>query len=313
MANLRQANPALAYGTSQQRWINSDVYILERQFFNDVVLIAVNKNQSAAYDITGLYTALTPGTYSDYLNGAMGGFSMQVNTGAGGNDPVTAFSLPPHTVSVWQSSTPASSPELGSLGPRVAQSGLTATAGGDGFGSSTGMVLVGTTAASVQSWSDSSVTFAIPSVAPGNYNVTVEASGGATSNAFPLTVLTGNQIPVTFTVNNVSLPAGASLYVTGNVLELGNNAQSATAAVGPLLAVPASTTSWFINASAPAGAPIQAKSGHGFDAERVGGVNQRLAGVRAPRQRRNHLPLRTFSARSQSSKGDPPCRPRASQ
>lgn len=27
LAGLRQSNPALAYGTSQQRWINSDVYI----------------------------------------------------------------------------------------------------------------------------------------------------------------------------------------------------------------------------------------------------------------------------------------------
>ncbi|MGA7930423.1 MAG: alpha-amylase family glycosyl hydrolase [Candidatus Sulfotelmatobacter sp.] len=168
MANLRQANPALAYGTSQQRWINSDVYIMERQFFNEVVLIAVNKSATAAYNISGLYTALAPGAYADYLDGLMGGFSIQVNAGTSGNNPVTAFSLAANTVSVWQSSAPATAPELGSLGPRVAQAGLTATVGGDGFGSSPGTVLVGTTAAAVQSWSNSSVTFAIPSVPPGN-------------------------------------------------------------------------------------------------------------------------------------------------
>jgi len=257
MANLRQANPALAYGTSQQRWINSDVYIMERQFFNDVVLIAVNKSQSTAYDITGLYTALAPAPYTDYLSGLLGGFSIQVNAGTGGNNPVTAFNLGANTVSVWQSSTPAASPELGSLGPRVAQAGLTATLGGDGFGSSMGMVLVGTTAVTVQSWSDSSVTFVVPSVPAGNYSVAVQASGGSTSNALPLTVLTANQVPVTFTVNNVSLPAGAAIYLTGNVMELGSNAQTANSAVGPLLAVPASTTSWFIDASVPAGAQIQ--------------------------------------------------------
>jgi glycosidase len=256
MANLRQTNPALAYGTSLQRWINSDVYIMERQFFNDVVLIAVNKSQNAAYNISGLYTSLAPGSYTDYLSGLMGGFSIQVNAGAGGNNPVTAFSLAANTVSVWQSSAPATTPELGSLGPRVGQAGLTATVGGDGFGSQ-GTVLVGTTASSVQSWSTSSVTFVVPSVQPGSYNVSVQASGGATSNALPLTVLTGGQVPVTFTVNNVSLPAGASLYVTGNVFELGNDVQSASSAVGPLLAVPASTTSWFIDASVPAGAQIQ--------------------------------------------------------
>jgi glycosidase len=257
MANLRQTNPALAYGTSQQRWINSDVYILERQFFNDVVLIAVNKSQTAAYNISGLYTALPPGGYSDYLNKLLGGFSIQASAGAGGNNPVTAFSLAPNTVSVWQSSAPATSPELGSLGPRVGQAGLSATVGGVGFGSSPGMVLVGTTAATVHSWSDSSVTFVLPSVPPGNYSVTVQAAGGATSNALPLTALTGNQIPVTFTVNNVPPAAGASVCVTGNVLELGNNVQSTSSAIGPLLALPGVASSWFINASLPAGTAIE--------------------------------------------------------
>jgi glycosidase len=257
MANLRQTNPALAYGTSQQRWINSDVYIMERQFFNDVVLIAVNKSQNTAYNISGLNTALAPGSYTDYLSGLMGGFSIQVNAGTGGNNPVTPFSLAANAVSVWQSSASATTPELGSLGPSVALAGLTATVGGDGFGSSMGIVLVGATAATVQSWSNSSVTFVVPSVQPGNYNVTVQTSGGSTSNAQPLTVLTGSQVPVTFTVNNVSLPAGASVYVIGNVFELGENVQSASSAVGPLLAVPASTTSWFIDASVPAGAQIQ--------------------------------------------------------
>src|SRR5947209_4760989 len=42
LATLRQQNPALAYGTTRERWINSDVYIFERQFFNDGVLMAVN-------------------------------------------------------------------------------------------------------------------------------------------------------------------------------------------------------------------------------------------------------------------------------
>jgi len=256
MANLRQTNPALAYGTSQQRWINQDVYILERQFFNNVVLIAVNKSDTTPYNITGLYTSLAPGTYSDYLNGLMGGFSMQVSAG-GGNNPVTAFNLPAHTVSVWQSSAPAAAPELGSLGPLLAQPGLTATVGGDGFGSSQGTVLVGATAATVNSWSDSSVTFTVPSVSPGNYNITLQANGG-TSNALPFTVLTGNEIPVTFTVNTVSPPAGASVYLTGNILELGNDATSASSAVGPLLAVPGSAnSSWFINASVPGGQQIQ--------------------------------------------------------
>jgi hypothetical protein len=257
MANLRQVNPALAYGTSQQRWINSDVYILERQFFNDIVLIGVNKSETAAYNISGLYTALSPGSYSDYLNGLMGGLSIQVSAGTGGNNPVTTFSLPVRTVSVWQASGPAGSPELGSLGPRLAQAGLTASAAGEGFGSLAGAVLVGTTAAAVRSWSDSSVTFVVPSVPPGDYNLTVQTNGGVTSNSLPFVVLTGNETPVTFTINNVPLVTGASVYLTGNILELGNNVQSVSSAIGPLLAVPGTNSSSFINASVPAGEQIQ--------------------------------------------------------
>ncbi len=46
LAALRASNDALGYGTSQQRWINNDVYIFERQFYNDVVLVAINKNDT---------------------------------------------------------------------------------------------------------------------------------------------------------------------------------------------------------------------------------------------------------------------------
>src|SRR5207244_9764011 len=63
LATLRQSNPALAYGTTQQRWINSDVYIFERKFFNDVVLTAINKNETTGTSIPGMNPALPAGSY----------------------------------------------------------------------------------------------------------------------------------------------------------------------------------------------------------------------------------------------------------
>ncbi len=50
LAGLRQTNDAIAYGTTKQRWISGDVYVYERQFFNDVVLVAINKNNSDSCD-----------------------------------------------------------------------------------------------------------------------------------------------------------------------------------------------------------------------------------------------------------------------
>ena len=255
MAALRQGNPALAYGSSQQRWINSDVYIVERQFGNDVALVAVNKSETTSYSITGLFTALAAGSYPDYLNGLLGGFAITVNSG-GGNNPVTAFSLPAHTVAVWQASPPASAPLAGSVGPLLGQAGISAMISGQGFGAATGKVMLGSTAAAISSWSDASVTFTIPRVTAGPYNVQLVTSGGAASNTIPFTVLTGPQIPATFTVNNAPATAtGEAIFLTGNVVELGGGATTRDAAVGPMLAP--NPPSWLIDASVPAGATIQ--------------------------------------------------------
>jgi len=93
LSTLRQNNDAVAYGSHTQRWINNDVYIYERQFYNSVVLVAINKNDSTSYPISGLNTALPAGNYSDYLGGLMGGPSITVGSGSGGNNPVTGFTL----------------------------------------------------------------------------------------------------------------------------------------------------------------------------------------------------------------------------
>jgi glycosidase len=256
MAQLRQTNPALAYGTSKQRWINPDVYILERQFFGDVVLIAVNKNETTSYKITGLLTSLTAPSYPDYLNGLLGGFPITV-TNVGGNNPVAAFTLPPHTVAVWQSAPAAAAPQIGSIGPLLGQPGITATIAGQGFGAVTGKVMFGSTPApAVNSWSDTAVTFSVPGVMPGRYNVQLTTNSGATSNTVSFTVLTGPLIPVTFTVTNAPATAtGEAIFLTGNVVELGGGLATRDAAAGPMLAPNPPT--WFIDASVPAGITLQ--------------------------------------------------------
>ena len=253
LATLRQSNPALAYGTTQQRWINSDVYIFERKFFNDVVLTAINKNETTGTSITGLNTALPAGSYSDYLSGLLGGPGITVSGGA-----VTAFTLPAHSVAVWQSTATATAPQVGSIGPTVGQSGLKVTIAGKGFGASTGSVLFGATAASITSWSDTSVTFTVPAVASGVYQVQLKNSGGTAANTIQFTVLTAKLIPVTFTVNNATpTSTGDYIFLTGNTVELGTWSTTWDTAVGPMLCP--NYPNWFINAAMPAGTTIQFK------------------------------------------------------
>jgi hypothetical protein len=257
LAGLRQSNPALAYGTSQQRWINSDVYIYERKFFNDVVLTAINKSDTASYSIGGLFTALPAGTYSDYLGALMGGMSITVNSG-GGNNPVTTFNLPAHTVAVWQSTSTAAAPEVGSIGPTIGQPGVKVTMAGKGFGGATGSILFGGTGATINSWSDSGVTFTVPAVGNAIYNVQLKNSAGTAANTIQFTVLTAKLVSVTFTVNNASpTNVGDYIFLTGNTVELGGWGTTFDTAVGPMLTP--NYPNWFINTSMPAGTAIQFK------------------------------------------------------
>ncbi|HUD15145.1 MAG TPA: alpha-amylase family glycosyl hydrolase [Terracidiphilus sp.] len=258
LAALRQANDAVGYGTWKQRWISSDVYIYERQFFNDVVLVAINKNDAMSYPITGLLTALPAGTYIDSLGGSQGGNSLTVTAGSGGNNPAGNYTIAPHSASVWQYQVNATAPEVGSIGPRVGQPGMSVTIAGDGFGAAPGSVLYGTTAAAIQSWSNSSVIFTVPAVANGSYNVQLKSSSGAAANTIAFTVLTAKLIPVTFTVNNANpTNPGDYIFVTGNTVELGNWGTTFQTAIGPML--DPNYPNWFLNVSLPAGQTVQFK------------------------------------------------------
>jgi glycosidase len=258
LAGLRQTNDALAYGSSTGRWLNSDVYIYERKFFNDVVLVAINKNDTTSYPISGLNTSLPAGNYSDYLGSLLGGLGITVSTGAGGNNPVSTFTLPAHAVSVWQVTTAASTPQVGSIGPTAAQAGVSVTIAGKGFGASTGSITFGASAATITSWSDTSVQFTVPSVSNGAYSVQLKTAGSVAANTIQFTVLTAKLIPVTFTVNNASpTNTGDFIFLTGAGVELGNWGTTFDTAVGPML--DPNYPSWFLNASVPAGTTIQFK------------------------------------------------------
>ena len=258
LSALRHNNPAVSYGSMGQRWINSDVYIYERRFFGSTVLVAINKNDTTATNISGLQTALPAGTYTDYLTGLLGGSSITVTSGSGGNNPVTNFSLPAHTVAVWSFTEGAAAPEVGSIGPTAAQSGVRVTIAGRNFGTTTGTVKFGTAAASIVSWSPNSVVATVPSVTNGLYSVTVTNSSAQVSNGINFTVLAAKLIPVTFTVNNATpTNVGDYIFLTGDTVELGNWTATWDGAVGPMLTP--NYPNWFLNVSVPAGRSIQFK------------------------------------------------------
>jgi hypothetical protein len=140
----------------------------------------------------------------------------------------------------------------------VGQPNVKVTIGGRNFGTTTGTVKFGTTTATIVSWSPTKIVATTPSVANGNYNVTVTNSSSQVSNGIQYTVLAAKMIPVTFTVYNASpTVTGDYIFLTGNTVELGNWSTTWDGAVGPMLTP--NYPNWFINASVPAGKTIQFK------------------------------------------------------
>lgn len=248
LAGLRKSNDAIPYGTTTVRWVNNDVIIVERQFYNNIVLVAINRS-GTAYQITGLNTALPNGTYQDYLGGLLGGGSATVSAGA-----ATPFTLGATQVAVWQvTNVSASVPEIGAVGPTMGRYGDVVTIDGEGFGSAAGTVDFGSTAGVVQSWSPTEVTVAVPNVTPGVMNVTVIANGN-TSNGYRYDVLSGPQVMEIFHTT-VDTSSGQNAYVVGNIHELDN--WDATDVYYPFFNP--SYPAWFLPVSVPANWSIQYK------------------------------------------------------
>lgn len=257
LAPLRKTNAAVAYGDTTERWTNSDVLVYERTFGNSVVYVAVNRNTSAGYNITGALTSLPDGTYSDVLQNICGGGTLTVNNGA-----IGSYYLGAGQCAVWQyTASSDGSPIIGNIDPLIGVTGNTVTISGRGFGNTVGSVKFGTTSATITSWSDSCIKFIIPSVSAGYYNIKVTTSSGLyTGDYSQFKVLTGNQVAVRFKAKNATTTYGQSIYIVGNCIELGN--WDTSKAVGPFYNATSSIASypdWFFDLSVPAGTSLEFK------------------------------------------------------
>lgn len=276
LSTLKQTQPALQFGAHQQRWMNSDVYIYERKFNNDVVLVAINKSASTWYEITGLYTALPAGTYTDQLNGVLGGHNITVNSGSGGNNPIGSWWLGPGRAMVWSyKGGEPGTPQLGSVAPVLTRSGNQITLEGRGFGTQGANSRVYFVSganqyqATISSWSATRIVATAPSGVPaGLVQVKVVNNSSQTSNLYDVQYLTAQQVPVTFQINNATTSFGDQVYLTGNVYELakwstatiaGTNQPIFGGAVGPAVTTSGLYPSWKLTVSVPCGTSLQFK------------------------------------------------------
>ncbi|NRF65897.1 IPT/TIG domain-containing protein [Aquincola sp. S2] len=254
LAPLRKSNPAIAYGSTQQRWLNGNVYIYERNFGSNVALVAINRDLSNAANISGLVTALPAGSYTGTLNGN------NLTVGAGGAVPT--FSLAAGAVAVWTATPAISTPIVAHVGPVLGKAGNTVTIDGRAFGATKGTVYFGTTAVTgtnITSWEATQIKVKVPAVTPGTHGVSIKTSGNVTSNTYnAMQVLSGPQVTVRFVVSNAFTTSGENIYLTGDKFELTN--WSASAPLGALFnQVVHAYPSWYTDVSLPASTAIQFK------------------------------------------------------
>lgn len=253
LAPLRKTNPAFAYGSTQQRWLNNSVYVYERKFGDSVALVAINRSTSSGFTLSGLQSSLPNGNYNDVLNGSLNGENISVSSGN-----VGSLYLAPGEVGVWHSVGSNNTANIGHVGPMMAQSGKTVTIDGRGFGSSAGQVKFGSHTASVVSWEDSQIKVNVPAIAAGKYNIQV-VKGGVNSNVYDnFEVLSGKQVSVRFIVNNAYTAPGENVFLVGNEHEIGNwNTNNAIGAMYNKVVTTYPT--WYFDVSVPAGKTLQFK------------------------------------------------------
>lgn len=252
LSDLRQDNDALAYGTTVIRYSSDDVLVYERQFYDDVVLVAVNRQPDASFTIDGVETMLPPGEYSDYLNGMLDGSSITVSSGTEINNS-SSFTLPGGAVCVWQYDSSASAPQIGNVISTMGRAGNKVYIYGDGLDGNV-TVNFGDTPATVIENSATEIVTTVPENATPGYNDITVTKDGATSNSFTYNVLSGDQNQVIFHVQ-AETNYGENIYIVGNIPELGNwDPDNCTEAL-----LNPNYPEWFLPVSVPAGTQIEFK------------------------------------------------------
>ncbi|GAB77901.1 Glycosidase [Austwickia chelonae] len=260
LSELRRENPALRFGNSAERWLDDDIYVYERRFAGNTVLVAINKSRTVDRPLTGLRTALPAGPHPDRLGGALGGGTLTVTEQDGHDRPTGEYILRAGQAAVWSvTATETDRPHIGNVGPTAGHAGSRTVLTGIGFGHDRGQVVVGGHPATVNSWTPTQVDLTLPTgITPGRTTIEIKDAQDRNSNRIPYLVRTGPVTPVTVTVTEAPLGPGDRLLLTGDVAELGNWSAEPPACRGPMLSPGDNTRTLMV--ALPAGRSVEFKA-----------------------------------------------------
>ena len=250
LSDLRQSNEALAYGTTDVLYSDTNVIVYKRQFYDNQVIVAINRQPDLSYTVPAIATTLPQGTYTDVLNGLLYGDSITVSDGN-----LSSFQLSGGEVCVWSYNAADSTeiPQIGDVVSTTGRPGNTVYIYGTGLGG-TPVVKFGSVAATVQYVSDTFLSVVVPEGVPaGECEITV-TKGDNVSNSFAFTIYSGDLNQMIFHVN-AQTGYGENIYIVGSIPELGSwNTDKCTEA----MLCPA-YPEWFLHVSVPANTTFEFK------------------------------------------------------
>ena len=253
MSDLRQQNDALAYGVTSVLYSDTDVVVYQRKFYDNVVVVAVNRQPDQTCTVPTVNTDLPAGSYEDYLGGMLSGSGTQASASENGT-AINAIELSGGEVDVWAyDAQTVATPEIGDVVSTMGRAGNTVYIYGDGLDGDT-TVWFGDTEAQIKSKTEDTIVTAVPQSATAGYNEIKVKKGQSTSNTFIYNVLSADQNQVIFHIN-ASTNYGENIYVVGNVPELGswNVDQCTEALLNP------GYPEWYLPVSVPADSTIEFK------------------------------------------------------
>ena len=213
---MRQENNALAYGRTKVLYSNDDVMVYERKFYDDIVVVAVNRQPDREITIPSTNTSLTDGSYSDNLSGVLYGQDIYVQS-----RKLPSLTLKGGEVSVWSyNSKQTSVPQIGNVVSTMGRQGNKVYIYGSGL--SGNITVKFDDVVAPVSYSDNGMIITeVPANAVPGYNHITVIKDEVVSNSFIYNVLSGDQNQIIFHVK-ADTNMGENIYIVGNIPELGN-------------------------------------------------------------------------------------------
>lgn len=253
LSDLRKESNAIAYGETNVLYSDKDVVVYERQFYDDVVVVAVNRQPDKTASVPEIVTNLATGNYSDYLDGALLGGSNEVKSN-GKNNTLNGFELLGGEVSIWTNKADkSSSPRIGDVVSTMGSAGNKVYISGQGFSKDV-TVKFGKVNAKIEKVSDTEIVTRVPDDAVAGYNEITVVKDCKASNSFIYNVLSGDQNQVVFHVK-AETNYGENIYIVGDIPELGSwDVDKCTEVM-----FSKNYPEWYLPVSVPAGTKINFK------------------------------------------------------